>query len=409
MLLKDTPIFKEINIEKTNQEFPDINIDKLKTSSNKKIYWICPNCGNIYKTSVYHRCIDFTSCPKCKYKPIFPGFNDLKTFCVKNNRQDILEDFDYEKNYPEIPENIFIRSIKKYWFKCNNCGNYYQEYLYNKIKHNSTCKKCNPNTFSRNTNRRLSFEEIRKRIEDKTNGEYSLLSKPEEYQNQESKLLVRHNCEKCGKYEYRVNIINFDKGKRCPKCFSRHPKRDLAYVKNYINNNTNFEYISGNFENSKSIITVKCRSCGNIQRLQWNHIQQGQKCKYCEKSGFNNVCAEILNNLDLKENIDYFREVKFQNCKDEKELPFDFQIFSKNKNYFVLLEIQGKQHYDKSSKYNDEKIILHDNIKKSYCKQKSIKLYEIMVIRKSKKYLEILKNKILEILGNLGYNLEVKI
>ena len=403
MNLCEHPLFAEIDFEKNKEEFPEINYKKITTGSNKKLYWKCPNCGNIYLSSISHRCLDFTSCPKCNYKKIIYGFNDLETFCKKNNRTDILEDFDLERNFPKLPKNIYVKSLGKFWFKCPECGNLYEEYLYNKIKHNSSCRLCNTSTYCRNIDRRLSFEEVRKRIEEDTGGEYTLLSKPESYRNQKSKLLVRHNCEKCKNHEYLVSFGNFSLGKRCPACFSKHPKRDTRYAKKFLENSGYFSYVSGNLENSKSKITVKCNFCGKNQDIQWNHLQQGQKCKYCNESGFNKDADKYLQEFGLTINKNYFRETKFEDCKDKLCLPFDFQIFSKNRDYYILIELQGKQHYLENSKYYNEILLRHDKIKKIFCDKNNICLYQIFLNKRDKKSIEYLKTKIADILMNLGY------
>ena len=46
------------------------------------------------------------------------GVNDLETFCIKNNREDLLQEWDYEKNKDLVPENIGFGSERKVWWIC---------------------------------------------------------------------------------------------------------------------------------------------------------------------------------------------------------------------------------------------------------------------------------------------------
>jgi hypothetical protein len=81
-------------------------------------------------------------------------------------------------------------------------------------------------------------------------------------------------------------------------------------------------------------------------------------------------------------NIDFETEVKFADCVDEKELPFDFYIRHHN----TLIEVQGEQHYKpidfagrgvewaKEQLKNTQR---RDKIKHDYCKAKGINLIYI--------------------------------
>ena len=72
---------------------------------------------------------------------LIKGVNDLQSWCIKNNRQDILQDWDYNKNKVK-PEEICFFSSKKYWFKCKN-GHTYRQSLLNKCSKLQGCPNCN--------------------------------------------------------------------------------------------------------------------------------------------------------------------------------------------------------------------------------------------------------------------------
>ena len=97
-------------------------------------------------------------------------------------------------------------------------------------------------------------------------------------------------------------------------------------------------------------------------------------------------------------NIEFIPQKKFSNCKDIKELPFDFYLPF----YNMAIEYDGEQHFfpvDFNGLGNDyankqfNKTTLHDRIKNEYCLKNNITLiripyYEIKNIN------NILNNKI---------------
>ena len=57
-----------------------------------------------------------------KYVFIFDvDFNDLETYCKNNNLQDLLLDWDYDKNISITMQEVSNGSDKKVWWKCNIC------------------------------------------------------------------------------------------------------------------------------------------------------------------------------------------------------------------------------------------------------------------------------------------------
>lgn len=104
--------------------------------------------------------------------------------------------------------------------------------------------------------------------------------------------------------------------------------------------------------------------------------------------------GETLIRTILSQNkINFKEQYVFKNLKSPKgkSLMFDFAIF-KNEQLHCLIEYQGIQHYDKTSKYYSEDGQIRDNQKKDYCKKNNIKLIEIPYIDYDKINWEYLKN-----------------
>ena len=71
------------------------------------------------------------------------------------------------------------------------------------------------------------------------------------------------------------------------------------------------------------------------------------------------------------------KEAKFKDLKasNGRPLRFDFKIFSNNG--FFLVEYQGEQHYKESGVWGIREREETDKLKKDYCKQHNIPLFEV--------------------------------
>ena len=102
---------------------------------------------------------------------------------------------------------------------------------------------------------------------------------------------------------------------------------------------------------------------------------------------------EFALHLD-KNNYNYTRQYTFDDCKDKRELPFDFGIKNNNDELIMLVELHGQQHYSpftyckepkeiKIKNYNERR--RKDLIKETYCKEHNIPLLIIKYTDFSKK------------------------
>ena len=137
------------------------------------------------------------------------------------------------------------------------------------------------------------------------------------------------------------------------------------------------------YYNNKTKIKCKCSKCGH----EWyaspdNLLNKLNGCPRCKMSKGEKVIHKAL-----KDNgIDFIPQHRFEGCRDERELPFDFYIPSLN----MCIEYQGTQHYfptnfrDRSDEESaiamHEKVKKHDSIKKKYCIDNGIKLLEISYV-----------------------------
>lgn len=108
-------ILKEWNYGK-NDTIPE----KMSHANSKKIWWKC-ELGHEWEATIASRTTGRPSgCPYCSVPPkkILVGFNDLETWCKKNKRENLLSEWDYEKN-DILPCEVTFGSGKYIWWKCN--------------------------------------------------------------------------------------------------------------------------------------------------------------------------------------------------------------------------------------------------------------------------------------------------
>ncbi|MBE6005311.1 MAG: hypothetical protein E7232_14760 [Lachnospiraceae bacterium] len=91
--------------------------ETIAYASNKRIWWKCPK-GHSYDARVGNRVFNGNGCPYCSGRKTLEGYNDFKTWCLSNRREDLLDEWDYQKN--EIsPSQISPQNSIKVWWKCS--------------------------------------------------------------------------------------------------------------------------------------------------------------------------------------------------------------------------------------------------------------------------------------------------
>lgn len=163
--------------------------------------------------------------------------------------------------------------------------------------------------------KRKTIEEIKQIVKEKSNGECELIST--EYKNSNSPIVLR--C-KCGNV-FETKYACFDKiSFTCKDCrnkiASKKYRHNIEYVIDFINR-TGCEYLCGEYENSNSVLTIRCR-CGTIFKKSFNKFQRGQQqCPACgkEASRKSKFKYDLESVRDILQNKGYtLLETKYDNC-----------------------------------------------------------------------------------------------
>ena len=321
-------------------------------------------CGCVYEVNW----TNFQSgrrCPKCAGKHKYTDSEISKLVSEMTNGE-----------YTKLSE--YKDSKTKFKIRHEKC-NFEYEVNWSNFQQGQRCPKCS---------RRPTYtdEEISRLVSTITNGEYTKLS---EYKGSRTKFKIRHNT--CGN-EYEVSWVGFRKGDRCPKCSKRHIYSDQE-ITDLITEITNKEYTKiGTYINSKNKFKIRHNLCGHEYEVSWNHFQQGKRCPKCKQPRGEKFIESYLTN----HNISFSTQVRFDDCRYKRPLPFDFAILNKEKKIIALIEFDGLQHYRPINYFGGEEAFKErqrkDLIKTNYCKENNIPLLRI-------KYDENTEEKLFNFLG----------
>ncbi len=142
-----------------NRDLPPYNItltpDSLTPTDTRLVWWQCKK-GHNWNESVADRVRkvlegndnggDHTGCPFCQPEKIerAPILWDYCTSDVPDGEIDcfhLLDEWDYEKNYPLTPKDVKTVEYRKVWWKCSN-GHSWEQLISNRVKVGVGCPYC---------------------------------------------------------------------------------------------------------------------------------------------------------------------------------------------------------------------------------------------------------------------------
>lgn len=247
------------------------------------------------------------------------------------------------------------------------------------IEHNNgkyACHKCSVQIRHNKTLDDRRDKYYKRLVEKCSENNYTLMSSVDDITGNTS--YIEYFCPAHGKQ--RMRIANFLSGKKCPQCAKDKARSNyqltqeevLARVSECggkIINPT--EYVNTQMNN----LLFECSECGNIFSSSLAHFIQhgGRLCDNCSSS--ESLGEKKIKNYLKSQNIEFYQEKEFEDCRDIKPLPFDFYLPS----YNAIIEFDGRQHFEETNffGYSYAKTKEHDNIKNAYCEKNNIALLRI--------------------------------
>lgn len=325
-------------------------------------------CGNIFDMTPANF-LSGQGCPPCKH-----AISYKKQMITNKEFDEIIyklvgDEYKRLSNY-----NGMYKTIK---LKHNVCGNKFDILPVYFIHNGVRCNDKNCRHEKRSLGTKDSHEVFQEKFNDKSNGEYELLSK---YHLSCEKVKIKHL--ECGN-TFMMKPNNFLNGCKCPKCKNANIAKKLTlppeeFIKKMNRIHGDAVSLVDNYINAHTKSKFICNKCGNTwYTLPSNitHKTNPTGCPYCKISQGE---RSIINFLD-KNNILYIYQKKYKNLVGigNNPLSYDFYLL----NYNLLIEYQGKQHKEAIEVFGGEKYFdiqkEHDRRKRQYAKEHNIKFLEI--------------------------------
>lgn len=365
---------------KFGEKFDVVAKDLTKTSS-AIITVICDYCGKSIEIS------------KVKYDTKMKRTLNNKFSCGSYNcthqknaevRYESTRDKNYEIYLERCKEKGYIPLTQRgdYTFSHSVCKYICPKHGYNQTlfsdfiyKESYGCRKCSLESLSQKN--RLPEDMVIKKVEAKNNNK---ILNAFEYENEQLPNL-KILCGSCGKI-FITSLASLENGDgACNKCaiikssnVKMLPQKRVKEIIESVNGNLWLnpdEYVNNHTNN----LRILCGSCNKNEftTTLGNYVYHPKnRCDICTKQTSK---GESLIQLILdKYNIRYFTEYKFKDCKNKRELPFDFYL----PDYNYCIEFDGEYHFhvviDEETLKNTQ---YRDRIKNQYCEDNSIGLIRI--------------------------------
>ena len=340
-----------MNIEEIKKDFLVLSNNEMELKYNKKYDTIRKMCNKLGIKK---------GPPKNNDKFISERTDKIIKKCENKNYKFInFENDKYENCYT------------KFKLKCEKDG-YIWETNYNKfINQNSGCHKCCNQQKKDINDKNYILETINKKCIERN---YELLKICDNRMSNKTKIILK--CNKDG-HLWSPSLSHFIKRNQCcARCIGRNKTEEevkFEIVEKCNTKNYTFSGFNDGYKNNKSKFKLKCRSNHIWETYYANFMNNDRCCPICTESRGEKIIKEILN----MRNIDYTREMKFDNCIYKRQLRFDFYL----PKYNICIEFDGLQHFEKINRFGGEdnlkEIIKRDSIKNKYCEDNNIKLIRI--------------------------------
>jgi len=264
------------------------------------------------------------------------------------------------------PQNVTIRSGKKYLFNCNICNHEFETspdtvgngnwcpYCGNtKLCENNDCKECFNKSFACNE-KSIFWSKLNE------------LQARNVFKNSNKK--YKFDCNNCNHiFEILLYVVNDQncwcnfcanrklcENEDCKDCFEKSFANSPKAVCWSVNNDITPRKI---FNQTNKKYLMICNKCDKEFDTSPNKINAGKWCPFCKNKTEALVYEFLLSLYETK------RELNFDWCKKKYFLPFDFLLVDKN----IIIELDGRQHFQQVSNWNNPEETLNTDVYKMKC------------------------------------------
>ena len=281
-----------------------------------------------------------------------------------------------EKTFELCDNNEYNGNKEPLWFHCFICGENFDTNWAMIYSRGDGCSYCSNNRVSDKNRLSVVRSDISSEWDYKLNADT-----PEDVSYASDK--IRWWICSAGHPSYPSPIKDRTRGRGCSYCARKRISNDnrLSYLYKEISSEWNHELNSDTPDDvSYGSNEGRWWICPNGHESYFAKIgsrtNMGSGCPVCSSSTGEEEIAKWLN----YNGIIYIPEKRFDDCRNKRQLPFDFGIPYENGNWF-LIEFHGGQHYFSVKHFGGEKTFKEqqkkDKIKLKYCQDNNIPLLVI--------------------------------
>lgn len=329
-------------------------VEYINSETPVKIY--CKNCKKYFMQKPCKH-LKGQGCRSCSYNKLTQEEFINKVRKIHGNKYDFSKTIYKGMNNPVT-------------FFCKKCNKYVTT-LAASLARGCGCRECSNKENGQKS--KLTKTQFIKRVKKIYKQEFKYLNL-DDIKDFHSKVILEIQCPVCGKV-FKHTPNNHLRKTGCPFCndttisFEEFLKRAEELYGN------DYEYFKDTYKNFTTETKMYCKKHDLIfYATPHNHCRH-RGCPKCHTHSFGEL--EIQKFLD-KYNIRYITQYRFKDCKYKNTLPFDFYL----PDYNICIEFQGKQHYEEGTIFDRiesdfKERLERDQIKRDYCKQNNIILFEI--------------------------------
>lgn len=263
--------------------------EEILGNTSQKLWWKC-SLGHEWQDTIVKKKKLVMGCPFCSGQRVIPGFNDLELWCKRNNREDLIDEWNDIRN--TTPMNLILKgSSKKVWWMCS-LGHEWQATISNRtnVAHPTGCPYCS------NKKIKIGYNDLRTWCEDNEKGDILLEwnndknGSPEHYLYSSTQLVwwkcdLEHTWQ--AKISDRITTIE-----GCPYCSGRKTLSGFNDLQTWCIANSREDLIL-EWNESKNSFSMDCISPKNHKRVWWKcseghewktaiHARtRGSRCPFC--------------------------------------------------------------------------------------------------------------------------------
>jgi Zn finger protein HypA/HybF involved in hydrogenase expression len=152
-------------------------------------------------------------------------------------------------------------------------------------------------------------------------------------------------CKSCN-HRWDTAWDNFNRGKGCPKCYTKKTKIKESDIKNIINKKGGKLLKSWREYHNKSqrlYVKIKCNSCKNEWAARFYAIKKHSWCPKCSRPG--SKTQKILFDIMQECYPNYTIEYNYTGFDWLGRQEIDIFIYNKDRSFSLAIEYDGRQHF----------------------------------------------------------------